>query len=106
MAGAPVQIEYVGFTASGPDRVYMLRVRQGGVTQDMTVAIPNEAFLARRVRYQDAPDVCFLKLQRELAAEGALASSRYTVSDQELEEYRLAHAPRPPARKPKGPPAA
>ncbi len=57
------------FTANEASREYRLRVRRGTDVHHFTVAIPNEAFLAGRVRYQDAPDICFLKLQKELAAD-------------------------------------
>jgi hypothetical protein len=88
----------------GQDREYTLRVSLEGAVQDFVLAIPNEAFLDRRIRYQDAPEVCFLKMQRELAAAGgASPAARLTVSDNELAEYRAAHAPRAPQRRPKPP---
>lgn len=104
MTGA--HVEYVGFTSKGPKREYTLRVRStGGDPHDFTLAISNEAFLARRVRYQDAPEICFLKLQRELAAAASdLPASYLSVSDAELEEYRVAHGPKTPQRRPKAPP--
>jgi hypothetical protein len=90
------QVEYVSFKATEAVREYRLRVRQGADVQDITVAIPNEAFLSGRVRYQDAPDICFLKIQRELASgeEGALPGQALEMTDQELEEYRVAHTPK------------
>jgi hypothetical protein len=96
-------VEYVGFTTRGAAREYTLRVRPAaGEPHNFTLAIQNEAFLARRVRYQDGPDVCFLKLQRELAAcADGFPASRLSVSDAELEEYRSAHTPKPPQRRPK-----
>ena len=99
-------VEYLGFTTKGTAREYMLRVRQaGGDSREFTLAIPNEAFLARRVRYQDAPDICFLKLQRELAMrDGGLPAAYLSVSDAELAEYGAAHTPKPPQRRPKAPP--
>ena len=103
MTGA--HVEYVGFTTKGTAREYTLRVKQAaGDSRDFTLSIPNEAFLAHRVRYQDAPDVCFLKLQRELAAcEDGLPKPQMSVTDADLEEYRTAHAPKPPQRRPKAP---
>jgi hypothetical protein len=100
-----VHVEYVGFTTKGTAREYTLRVKHAaGEFHDFTLIIPNEAFLAHRVRYQDAPDICFLKLQRELAAiEGTMPASCLKVSDAELAEYRTAHAPNPPRRRPKPP---
>jgi hypothetical protein len=107
MAGSPSgsQVEYIGFASKGGVREYALRVRRGDQFHDFTLAIPNEAFLAQRVRYQDGPEVCFLKLQRELlsCADGLLPSPYLSVSDAELEEYRSAHAPKTPQRRPKTP---
>lgn len=102
---AAAHVEYVGFKAGGSAREYRLRVRLAtGDFHDFTLVIANEAFTARRARFQDAPDICFLKLQRELAAcpEG-LPEAYLRVSDVELEEYRSAHAPKPPHRRPKLP---
>lgn len=101
MTGA--HVEYVGFTAKGVAREYRLRVRDAtGDFHDFTLAIANEAFLSRRVRYQDAPEICFLKLQREVigCAEG-LPTTCLSVTDAELEEYRTAHTPKPPQRRPR-----
>jgi hypothetical protein len=100
-------VEYVGFKTSGVSREYALRVKPtAGEAHDFTLIIPNEAFVAHRVRYQDAPDLCFLKLQRELlACEGGFPAARLNVTEADLDEYRVAHAPRPPQRRPKAPPA-
>jgi hypothetical protein len=98
-------VEYLGFKVVGGMRSYLLRVRQAAESPvEYTLSIPTEAFLAHRVRYQDAPEICFLKLRRELSArpEG-LATSELNVSDAELEEYRLAHSPAPQQRRPKPP---
>jgi hypothetical protein len=94
------QVEYLDFAANTVTREYRLRVRQGTEVHDFVVAIPNQAFLDGRVRYQDAPDVCYLKLQREIAAgdEGALPARALEVTDGELEEYRIAHTPKSPRK--------
>lgn len=100
-----VQVQYVGFEAKAVAREYTLRVRQAAEEwRDFTVTIPHEAFLSRRARYQDAPEICFLKLLRELAAHANHPpSSRLSVTDAELEDYRQAHAPKPPQRRSKPP---
>ena len=94
MPGA--QVEYVGFQASGAGREYTLLVRPGAGEEPIqfTLEILNEAFTSGRLRYQDAPELCFRKLQRELVAcaEG-LPKRRLIVADADLEEYRAAHAP-------------
>jgi hypothetical protein len=96
--------EYKGFTVNEATRDYALRVTTPGAeARDFTVAISNNAFLTRRLRYQDAPGICFLKLQRELALCPDLAGARLTVTDAELEEYRVANAPPPSKPRPKYP---
>ena len=67
MTGA--QVEYVGFTTNERTRVYTLRVRQKAAEAiEVTLSIDSQAFLDKRVRYQDGPEICFLKLQKELTA--------------------------------------
>jgi len=97
--------EYVGFTVNQTSRVYRLLVREPqGECHDFTVAITNRAFLSKRVRYQDAPEICFLKLARELiACPDSLPPSHMLVSDSELDEYREAHTKKPPQHRPKLP---
>jgi hypothetical protein len=94
-------VEYLEFRAGETAREYRLRVRQGTDVRGVTVAISNEAFLSGRARYQDGPDICFLKIQRELAAqeEGALLARDHEVTDEELEEYKVSHTPRNPRRR-------
>jgi hypothetical protein len=99
------RLEYVGFTVNDSTREYTLRVRQeASEPQAFTLAIPTQAFLDHRVRYQDGPEVCFLKLQRELAACAAGLPPAYLgVTDADLEDYRVAHTPKPPQRRPRPP---
>ncbi len=96
-------VEYLGFTAGESNREYRFRVRHGaGEPHDFTRAIPTEAFLANRVRYQDAPDLCFHQLLRELVAcTAGLPAPYLNVTDADLEEYRAAHAPKPAQRRPR-----
>jgi len=90
-------IQFGGFEAKGSVREYRFTVReQANAPREYTLTIPIIAFDERRVRYQDAPDVCSLKLRKELAAHANHpASSHYDISDAELEDYKGAHAPRP-----------
>jgi len=103
---AEVRIEYVGFEAKPLVREYTFSVREpAGDAREFTLTILNQAFSERRVRFQDAPDVCSAKLKRELAAfANHPRNTHYRISDQDLEDYRSAHAPRaaksPFARKP------
>jgi len=94
-------VEFQEFTAGEKRREYHFRVRRGADSHQFTVSIPNEAFLSGRARYQDAPDLCYMKLQREIeACDGdALPAASLTLTDQELEEYRVAHTPKTPGRR-------
>jgi hypothetical protein len=104
MASVP-KSEYLGFTVDETSRIYSLRVRKEGGAHDFTVAIANRAFLTKRVRYQDAPEICFLKLERELSeCDDAMPEPHLQVTDAELDEYREAHTKKPPPRRPKWPP--
>ncbi|HVS03887.1 MAG TPA: hypothetical protein VMT16_14060 [Thermoanaerobaculia bacterium] len=98
-------IQYVGFSVSGEAREYVLRMRDFDATwHRFTLVIPTQAFLAHRIPYQDAPDICFRKLQREAAAavEG-MPDSRLVVSDEELVRYRVETTPKRPPRRPPTP---
>jgi hypothetical protein len=91
-------VEYLGFKAQKSTREYALRVRVAGDdARDFTLVIDNDAFLSNRVRYQDAPEICFLKLQRALGAcsDGSHPARKLKVSNEDLEEYRVAHSPKP-----------
>lgn len=98
-------VEYVGFTTRGPHRAYALRVRRAASQpEDVIIVIPIEAFVAGRVRYQDGPEICFLKLQRELlVCAGGKPARELSVTDADLADYRAAHAPKPPQRRPRPP---
>lgn len=90
------RLEYIGFKTSDLFREYTLHVTESDEeTRIFTLAISLEAFLSERLRYQDAPQICYSKLQRELAAcGGKLSGQRLLVTDDELEEFRAAHAPK------------
>ncbi len=101
-----MHVEYVGFQTARTSREYRLRVQDGAVFHDFVRAISLEAFAARRARFQDAPEICFLKLQRELSeCDGRLPDNYLSITDSELEEYLVAHSPKPTQRRPKPPPA-
>lgn len=91
-----ILVQFGGFKAIGLTRVYTFTVReQASEPREFTVSIPNEAFNTRRIKYQDAPDVCSLKVRHELAnSANNPASTHYQLTDAELEDYRGAHAPR------------
>lgn len=59
---------------------------------EITFTILNAAFTSRRLSFQNAPDICSLKLQRELAdsANNPL-KTHYRISETELDPYRDLH---------------
>ncbi|HTP69238.1 MAG TPA: hypothetical protein VMJ35_10080 [Dongiaceae bacterium] len=91
-----IVLQYVGFETKGAVREYTFTRRgSGGESSEYFVTIANDAFVAHRVRYQDAPDICSLRLHREFATRSDhLPSARFSVTDAELAEYMKAHAPK------------
>jgi hypothetical protein len=94
------RVEYVGFSSGEAVRTYNLRVILiSGEVHHFVLLIPNDAFLSHRIRYQDAPEICYLRLQRDLIACGArMPPDRQTITDDDMELYRAAHAPKPSRR--------
>lgn len=92
-----VVLQYVGFETKGTIREYTFTLRgTGGASSEYFVTIANDAFVAHRVRYQDAPDICSLRLHREFATQtDHPPSARFSVTDAELADYQGAHAPKP-----------
>ena len=91
-----IVLQYVGFETRGAVREYTFTRRgSGGESSDYFVTITNAAFVAHRVRYQDAPDICSLRLHREFATRSDdLPSSRFSITDTELADYMAAHSPK------------
>lgn len=91
-----VSLQYVGFETKGAVREYVFTVRgNDGVRSEYFVTIASDAFVAHRVRYQDAPEICSLRLHREFAAGTDHPSSTcFSVTDAELADYRDAHTPK------------
>ena len=75
----PPSIRYMGFRCTNEGREYTLRVDGAGDPRVFTVTIPHTAFNSRQTRFQDAPDLCFAKLQRELAANAELPDGLHLV---------------------------
>jgi hypothetical protein len=89
-------VQYVGFQAKSSLREYTFAVRETATEPlHYTLTIANEAFVSHRVRYQDAPEICSLRLHRELDthANHPLTSS-FCVTDTELATYQDARKPK------------
>jgi len=92
-----VIVQYVGFEVLALVRKYTFLVREAEtLPREFTLAIANEAFNSHRARYQDAPDICSLKLRHELAtSSNHPPTSQFRISDVELEVYSTAHWKKP-----------
>ena len=92
-----VNVQYVGFEAKTLVREYSFLVRQASSeTREFSITIVNEAFTSHRVSYQDAPNICSLKLRRELVVfSNDPPQTHYRISEAELTEYRESHATKP-----------
>jgi hypothetical protein len=88
-----VIIEYRGFNAKPLVREYVFSVREAAMEpREYTLTIPNEAFSSHRARYQDAPDICSLRLRHELATHANHPpKAHFGITDAELENYGDAH---------------
>ncbi len=91
-----MQIQYLGFQPKARGRHYTyLVIDPKSENREFTFSISNQALAERRVRYQDAPGICYQKLRKALELETAEQPlpRHSSVSDQELEEYREKHGP-------------
>lgn len=88
-------VQFLGFEVKALAREYIFTVRESSTERrEFTFAISNEDFDGHRVRYQDAPDVCSAKLQRELAIHANHPpGTYYQISEADLEDYRNTHSP-------------
>ena len=88
-----VKVQYVGFKADNQAREYTFIVqRASNETSEYTITIGNEAFGPRRVRFQDAPEICSLRLHRELDTfEDHPPQSNYRISEMDLDDFITAH---------------
>ena len=88
-----VNVQYVGFTAKAMVREYSFLVRETAVdSHEITFTILNEAFTSHRLSLQNGPDICSLKLHRELAdSSNSPLKTHYRISETELDAYRNSH---------------
>jgi uncharacterized protein YlxP (DUF503 family) len=91
-----VNIQYVGFKSKAIVREYSFLLRESSIKpREITFTILNEAFRSHGLPYQDAPDLCSLKLHRELAKSvDDPLKTRYRISGTELDDYRDSHSPK------------
>jgi hypothetical protein len=88
-----IYVQYLGFKSKALVREYTFSVWEiWNQQREFTLTIANEAFVSHRVRYQDAPDICSLKLRHELATyANHPPKTHFPITDAELENYGDAH---------------
>jgi len=89
-------VQYVGFQSKPLVREYTFAVRESATEPlQYILTIANEAFVAHRVRYQDAPDICSLRLHQELHTHSNHPPTMsFCVTDTELALYQDARKPK------------
>jgi hypothetical protein len=102
-APRPPVPRYMGFEITPEGREYALQVRSDEEPRTFVLRISHQAFAARQVSYQDAPDLCYRKLGRELLADPDLPEDQcIEVTTAELLEYEHDHRTATPGRKRRG----
>jgi hypothetical protein len=89
-------IQYVGFKSKAIVREYSFLLRESSIEpHEIALTILNEAFRPHGFRYQDAPDLCSLKLHRDMAnSVDDPMKTHYRISGTELDNYRDSHSPK------------
>ena len=82
-----VNVQSVGFTAKATVREYSFLVRETAIdSHEISFTILNEAFTSHRLSLQNGPDICSLKLHRELAdSSNSPLKTHYRISETELD---------------------
>src|SRR5258708_25001384 len=88
-------VQYMGFEAKQLTREYTFNVREAGQEREFRLNIANEAFVSHRASYQDAPGICALRLQVELATySNHPPLTQYDITGTELDSYKQARLPK------------
>jgi len=86
-------MEYMGFTSTTQGREYAFHVRFSPQdSRDYILTITSEAFRSHRVSYQDGPNVCSLRLKRELTANpDTPTGTSFLIEEKEIDDHKLTH---------------
>jgi hypothetical protein len=97
-----VVVQYVGFEPKALVREYTFSVRGSGEEREFHLNIANDAFISHRARYQDAPGICAVRLEAELAAHANHpVETHYAITVEEMDSYRVARLPKTGRKGPK-----
>ena len=94
-------MEYMGFKSTTQGREYAFHVRFSSQDhRDYTVIIASEAFTSRGVIYQDGPNLCSSRLNRELIANPNVPTgTSFLIDQKEIADHKVrqtAEAPNAP----------
>ena len=91
-------MEYMGFTSTTRGREYSFHVRFSPEdSRDYTVTINSEAFSSHRVSFLDGPNVCSLRLKRELTSNpDAPTGTSFLVEEKEMADHKQRNTPEVP----------
>ena len=82
-------VQYVESRTTTRGREYTLRALGAAEPRMFTLLIPGEAFSSHTIRFQDGPDLCFRRLQRELTADpDLLPDDGMVLTAEEIGDYR------------------
>ncbi len=99
----PPAVRYLGFEITAEGREYSLQVTNGLEPRTFVLLVTHQAFALREARYQDAPDLCYRRMGRELALDpDLLPGETLRLSSEELLDYRSFREPVVPGRKRRG----
>lgn len=100
MAESALRLEYLGFSNTGMSREFAFRIHPTGAGpfRNVIVVITDAAFSGGHARYQDGPDICYQTLLKK-AVSLEPGVERLVLSDEDLYNYRHAHAPKAPRRR-------
>jgi len=91
-----MNIQYVGFQVDATARSYNFLVTDSpGYSREFTVAVRMESFRSTRLKFQDCPDICFIRLKRELERETdeTRAGKHLHIHSEDIQEYLERHHP-------------
>jgi hypothetical protein len=97
-------VQYVEVRTTELGREYTLLALGGAEPRLFVLLIPGEAFTSRAVRFQDGPDLCFRRLQRELTADpDLLPDGGMVLTAEEIGDYRAGREQPANERRRRGP---
>jgi hypothetical protein len=99
-AARATTVRYLGFESTSAGRSYRLRADVAGEPRHVTVIVPGQAFAEHKLRFQDAPELCVARLQREIESGADVPDGlELRVTPDELDVYRESQGRRPSERR-------